>query len=38
LDPEDASPPDADPEELAGGAERITGDLAREAAVLAGVC
>jgi hypothetical protein len=35
-DPEDAPPPDADPGELAAEAERIAGDLAREAAVLAG--
>ena len=35
-DPEDVPPPDVDPAELAGEAERITGELAREAAVLAG--
>jgi len=35
-DPDDDPPPDVDPEELAAEAERITGDLAREAAVLAG--
>jgi hypothetical protein len=35
-DPEDAPPPEVDPGELAGEAERITGELAREAAVLAG--
>ena len=35
-DPEDAPPPDVDPGELAGEAERITGEEAREAAVLAG--
>jgi hypothetical protein len=36
LDPDDVPPPEVDPGELAGEAERITGDLAREAAVLAG--
>ena len=35
-DPEDAPPPDVDPGELAAEAERITGEEAREAAVLAG--
>ena len=35
-DPEDAPPPEVDPGELAGEAERITGEEAREAAVLAG--
>ena len=35
-DPEDAPPPEVDPGELAGEAERITGEQAREAAVLAG--
>ena len=35
-DPDDDPPPDVDPGELAAEAERITGDLAREAAVLAG--
>ena len=35
-DPGDDPPPDVDPGELAAEAERITGDLAREAAVLAG--
>ncbi|HEV2253181.1 MAG TPA: DUF222 domain-containing protein [Streptosporangiaceae bacterium] len=36
-DPEDAPPPEADPEELAAEADRITGELAREAVLLAGV-
>ena len=35
-DPEDAPPPGVDPGELAAEADRITGELAREAAVLAG--
>src|SRR5580704_809644 len=35
-DPDDAPPPDVDEDELAAEAERITGELAREAAVLAG--
>ena len=35
-DPEDDPPPEADPGELAGEADRIAGELAREAAVLAG--
>src|SRR5260370_39838696 len=35
-DPDDDPPPDVDPEELAAEAERITGELAREAAVPAG--
>ena len=35
-DPDDAPPPDVDPEELAAEAERITAEEAREAAVLAG--
>src|SRR5260370_17684622 len=35
-DPDDDPPPDVDPEELAAEAERITAELAREAAVLAG--
>ena len=35
-DPEDAPPPDVDPGELAAEAERITGEQAREAALLAG--
>ena len=35
-DPGDAPPPDVDPGELAAGAERITAEEAREAAVLAG--
>ena len=35
-DPDDAPPPDVDPGELAGEAERITGEAAREAALLAG--
>ena len=35
-DPEDAPPPEVDPGELSAEAERISGDLAREAAVLAG--
>ena len=35
-DPEDAPPPEVDPGELAAEAERITGEKAREAAVLAG--
>jgi hypothetical protein len=35
-DPDDEPPPDVDPGELAAEAERITGEAAREAAVLAG--
>ncbi|HEV2260276.1 MAG TPA: hypothetical protein VGS06_44790, partial [Streptosporangiaceae bacterium] len=35
-DPDDAPPPEVDEGELAAEAERITGELAREAAVLAG--
>jgi len=35
-DPDDDPPPDVDPGELAGEAERITGEQAREAALLAG--
>ena len=35
-DPDDAPPPEVDPGELAAEAERITGEQAREAAVLAG--
>jgi hypothetical protein len=35
-DPDDAPPPDVDPGELAAEAERITGEEAREAALLAG--
>ena len=35
-DPDDAPPPDVDPGELAAEADRITGEQAREAAVLAG--
>ena len=35
-DPEDAPPPDVDPGELAAEAERIIGEQAREAALLAG--
>lgn len=35
-DPGDGPPPEVDPGELAGEADRISGDLAREAAVLAG--
>ena len=35
-DPGDAPPPDVDPGELAAEADRITGELAREAALLAG--
>jgi hypothetical protein len=36
-DPEDAPPPEAGPEELAAEADRITGELAREAVLLAGL-
>src|SRR5580704_17517030 len=35
-DPDDDPPPDVDPGELAAEADRITGEEAREAAVLAG--
>jgi hypothetical protein len=36
-DPEDAPPPEVDPQELAAEADRITGELAREAVLLAGL-